>query len=279
MHFSRHFASAAVAFAAALGVVTLHATDTPAPPSGWKLVWSDEFDYQGEPDPKRWTYDIGGGGWGNNELQFYTDRRENSRVENGLLIIEARREKYQEREYTSARLVTKGRGDWTYGRFEIRARLPHGLGTWPAVWMLPTVWDLGDGSWPDNGEIDIMEHVGYDEGVVHASTHTHAHQWRINTQRTATISAPDVTREFHVYTLEWDEAEIRVYLDDEHYFTSRKDGGDWKSWPFFRDFHLLLNIAVGGDWGGQQGVDPSIFPQRMEVDYVRVYQRTDPAKN
>ncbi len=273
MRSSRLFSFTSFAVLTVLGTLAARAADPVVAPSGWKLVWSDEFDYTGAPDPKRWTYDIGGGGWGNNELQFYTDRRENSRVENGHLIVEARREKYQEREYTSARLVTKGLGDWTYGRFEIRAKVPRGLGTWPAIWMLPTVWDLGNGSWPDNGEIDIMEHVGFDEGVVHASTHTQAHQWRINTQRTAKTPVPDATRAFHVYTLEWDAEEIRVFVDDRHYFTSRKDGGDWTSWPFYKDFHLLLNIAVGGEWGGQKGVDPSVFPQRMEVDYVRIYQR------
>lgn len=247
-------------------------TETPAL-QGWKLVWADEFDRDGTPDPVRWNYDIGGHGWGNRELQFYTDRTENARVEHGLLVIEARREAYQGKDYTSARLVTKDKGDWTYGRFEIRAKLPSGRGTWPAIWMLPTKRDIGNGEWPDIGEIDIMEHVGYNHGSIHASTHSHAHQWRNNNQRTGIVKSSDVSAAFHTYTLEWDADEIRVYFDDQHYFTSRKDGGDWKSWPFYRPFHLLLNVAVGGDWGGEKGVDPSIFPQRMEVDYVRVYQR------
>ncbi len=241
----------------------------------WKLVWSDEFDRDGAPDPQRWTHDTGSRGWGNHELEFYTDRLENARVEQGRLIIEARREKFKNNDYTSARLVTKNHGDWTYGRFEIRAKLPAGRGTWPAIWMLPTVWNLGDGGWPDNGEIDIMEHVGHDPGAIHASTHTHAHQWPNHTQRTAIIKRSDVSAAFHTYAMEWDADEIRIYLDDQHYFTSRKDGGDWKSWPFFRDFHLILNLAVGGDWGGEKGVDPAIFPQRMEIDYVRVYQHAE----
>ncbi len=242
--------------------------------SGWKLVWSDEFEGQGLPDPKKWSYDVGGHGWGNRELQFYTDGRlTNARVENGLLIIEAHREKWEGSEYTSARLVTKNKGDWIGGRFEIRARLPLGLGTWPAIWMLPTVWDLGDGSWPGNGEIDIMEHVGYDPGRIHASTHTLKNNWRIKTQRTGTIEVPTVSTEFHTYVLEWDSEEIRIYVDDRHYFTSRREGGDWTSWPFYRKFHLVLNLAVGGDWGGAKGVDPEVFPRRLEVDYVRVYQR------
>jgi beta-glucanase (GH16 family) len=239
----------------------------------WQLVWGDEFETPGAPDPARWSCDTGGGGWGNHELQFYTDsRRENVRVEHGCLILEARREPWRGAAYTSARLVTKGKGDWTYGRFEIRARLPAGRGTWPAIWMLPTVWNLGDGHWPDNGEIDIMEHVGHNAGVVHASTHSQKNQWKNNTQRTATLKIPDTTTAFHTYALEWDEKEIRIYVDDHHYFTSRKEGGDWKSWPFFRDFHLVLNLAVGGDWGAEKGVDDAAFPQRLEIDYVRVYR-------
>jgi beta-glucanase (GH16 family) len=252
------------------------AADLPAAPAGWRLVWADEFDRDGAPDPAKWNYDEGNGhqGWGNHELQYYTKARpENARVEQGHLVIEARRESFQGRAYTSARLVTKGQADWTYGRFEIRARLPLGRGTWPAIWMLPTTWDLGNGGWPDNGEIDIMEHVGYDPGVVHASTHSQKNQWRNKNQRTATVAVPDAGEAFHTYTLEWDAEEIRIFLDDRLYFTSRKAGGDWTSWPFYRPFHVVLNLAVGGDWGGTEGVDDSIWPRRMEVDYVRVYQK------
>jgi beta-glucanase (GH16 family) len=252
----------------------LQAAETPAAPAGWELVWSDEFNQGTQPDPAKWNYDVGGKGWGNHELQFYTaSRPENARIENGHLIIEAHREKWEGNAYTSARLVTKNQGDWTYGRFEIRAKLPLGLGTWPAIWMLPTVWNLGNGGWPDNGEIDIMEHVGYDPGVVHASTHSQRNQWRNKNQRTATIPVPDAGTAFHTYVLEWDAEEIRIFVDDRHYFTSRKEGGDWTSWPFDRKFHLVLNLAVGGDWGGAKGVDETIWPRRMEVDCVRVYRR------
>lgn len=245
-----------------------------ASPVGWKLIWHDEFDHDGSPDARRWSYDTGGHGWGNHELQFYTQKRaENARVENGHLIIEARHEPWEKSAYTSARLVTKNKGDWHEGRFEIRAKLPLGRGTWPAIWMLPTVWNLGDGGWPDNGEIDIMEHVGYEPGIIHATTHTQKNQWRNNNQRTAKLSVPDAGAAFHNYILEWDAEEIRAYVDAQLYFSSRKDGGDWTSWPFTREFYLVLNLAVGGDWGGSKGVDEKIFPQRMEVDYVRVYQR------
>jgi beta-glucanase (GH16 family) len=242
----------------------------------WRLVWSDEFDYAGLPDPKKWDYDVGGKGWGNKESQFYTARRkENARVENGHLIIEARRERWQENEYTSARLVTRNKGDWTYGRFEVRAKLPSGRGTWPAIWMLSTGWTYG--GWPSSGEIDIMEEVGFDPDVVHASVHTSAYNHTINTQKTARIKVPNSRNEFNVYAVEWSPEEIRGFVNDQHYFTFRNErltnpAADYRQWPFDKPFHLLLNLAVGGTWGGQQGVDPAIWPQRLVIDYVRVYE-------
>lgn len=249
-----------------------------AAPAGWHLVWSDEFERAGAPDPTKWVFDVGGHGWGNKELQFYTaNRPENARIENGHLVIEARREPWERNAYTSARLITKGRADWLYGRFEIRARLPAGRGTWPAIWMLPTVWNLGDGEWPDNGEMDIMEHVGHDPGTVHSSLHSRERQWRKNTQRTGTVKIPDADTAFHTYALEWDEHEVRVLVDDQPLLVARDDARGWESWPFHRPFYLILNLAVGGDWGAVKGIDDSCFPQRMEVDYVRVYQRAPAA--
>jgi beta-glucanase (GH16 family) len=240
----------------------------------WQLVWSDEFDYIGLPEVSKWNYDVGGHGWGNQELQYYTERRlDNARVQDGKLIIEARRENWQGKEYTSARLVTKGKGDWTYGRFEISAKLPSGKGTWPAIWMLPTQWTYGNGGWPDNGEIDIMEHVGFEPGWVHGSTHTKLYYWQIGTQKTAKIYVADAQKAFHLYAMEWSPEKIEVYVDSTKYFTFTNEGKGWQAWPFDKQFHLLLNIAVGGTWGGAQGVDPNIFPQRMEVDYVRVYKQ------
>ncbi len=163
--------------------------------TGWNLVWSDEFNYTGLPDSTKWDYDVGGSGWGNNEAQYYTFKRDsNSRVENGNLIIEARREIAGNNYFTSARLLSTNTGNWTYGRFEVRAKIPKGKGTWPAIWMLPTNWTYGNGGWPDNGEIDIMEHVGYDPGVIHGSTHTNKYNWKINTGKTSTIKVPDATR-------------------------------------------------------------------------------------
>lgn len=242
--------------------------------SGWQLVWSDEFDYNGLPDAKKWGYDVGGGGWGNNELQYYSEKRnDNARVENNRLIIEARRDFYNGKEYSSARLVTKNKGDWTYGRFVIRAKLPSGKGTWPAIWMLPTVWNLGNGGWPDNGEIDIMEHVGYDPGVIHGSTHSNKYVWTKGTQKTATIKIPDAVSAFHNYILEWNQDQIKMFVDDKLYLTVLNENKGWEYWPFFKNFYLILNIAIGGSWGGAQGIDNNIFPQKMEIEFVRVYKK------
>lgn len=246
--------------------------------AGWQLVWSDEFDYSGLPDSTKWGYDIGGGGWGNEELQYYTEgRKENARVEKGRLIIEARRDGLEDNKYTSARLVSKNKGDWTYGRFEARAKLPFGRGTWPAIWMLPSQKSYGDTGWPDNGEIDIMEHVGFDPEVVHGSAHTKAYYHSIGTQKTSKIRVPGACTKFNLYAVEWTPKEIRWYVNGTHFFTFSNERlsqpkFDYRQWPFDKPFHLILNLAVGGGWGGAQGVDDSIWPQRMEIDYVRVYQ-------
>lgn len=242
----------------------------PVPVSKRKLVWSDEFNGNGLPDSSKWSYDVGGDGWGNHELEYYTDRRpENARQENGLLIIEARKEDYKGSKYTSARLVTKGKGDWTYGRIDVRARIPKGLGTWPAIWMLGSTNPL---KWPDDGEIDIMEHVGYDQGQVHASVHCKKYYHSIGTQKTAITTVADCSEKFHVYSLDWDKETIRMLVDNKPYFTFKNEHTTRDAWPFDGPFHLLLNVAVGGDWGGQKGVDETIWPRKMEVDWVRVYQ-------
>ncbi len=234
-------------------------------------VWRDEFDYTGKPDPARWGYDIGGSGWGNNELEYYTNSLNNARVDGGKLIIEARKEPFNNNKYTSARLVTKKKGDWQYGRVVVRAKLPQGRGTWPAIWMLATNQSYGTDYWPDNGEIDIMEHVGYDPTVIHATAHTKAYYFKINTQKSATTKLPTAFTDFHDYVLEWTPTQLKMLIDTTPYFVFDNPGDGWQKWPFDKPFHLLLNIAVGGDWGGQKGIDDSVFPQRMEVDYVRVY--------
>lgn len=238
----------------------------------WLLIWADEFDGTGLPDDTRWGYDVGGHGWGNGESQYYTDHRaENARVENGTLVIEARLEPFEGSSYTSARLLSKNKGDWTYGRFEARAMLPAGRGTWPAIWMLPTDWVYG--GWPDSGEIDIMEHVGFDVGKVHGTVHTKAYNHTLGTQKGGSIQVPDATTAFHVYAAEWSPERIDFFVDSALYFSFENEHGDSAVWPFDQRFHFVLNIAIGGSWGGAQGIDDSVFPQRMVVDYVRVYQR------
>lgn len=239
----------------------------------YDLVWSDEFDYEGLPDDAKWNYDVGGSGWGNNELQYYTSNK-NAYVKDGNLVIEARKEENGGMEYTSARMVTKGKGDWLYGKIEVKAKLPDGLGTWPAIWMLPTDWEYG--GWPASGEIDIMEHVGYDINNVHSSIHTQSYYHKINTQKTSTKYVEGVSEDFHVYSIEWLPDKVMAYIDGGLYFTfeptNYKTNPTYKEWPFDKKMHLLLNIAVGGSWGGVKGVDESIFPKQMIVDYVRVYQ-------
>ncbi len=235
-----------------------------------KLVWSDEFNYKGLPDTKKWSYDTGGHGWGNNEAQYYTAQKlKNARVENGNLIIEAHKESIQNKNYSSVRLVSKGKGDWTYGRIEVRAKLPKGRGTWPAIWMLASTTPL---KWPDDGEIDIMEHVGFDHGMINGSVHCKKYYHTIGTQKTDSIPVMDCSEHFHVYQLDWDAETIKLGVDNMVYFQFKNEHSDQTGWPFNKPFHLLLNVAIGGFWGGKFGIDDSIFPQRMEIDYVRVFQ-------
>ncbi len=241
----------------------------------WQLEWWDEFDYTGAPDPTKWGYDVGGGGWGNNELQYYTDGRlENARVENGNLIIEAIKESFGGREYTSARLVTRDKAEWTYGRIEVSAKLPTGRGTWPAIWLLYADNPFGNGSWPDNGEIDIMEHVGFDQDRVHSTIHVNKYNSPLGTQRGSSKTVAGASTSFHTYELEWTPARLNFRIDGVLFFSYLNENEGWTSWPFDMDFYLILNIAIGGDWGGLEGIDDSIFPQKMEVDYVRVYSYT-----
>jgi len=241
----------------------------------YELVWYDEFDYTGLPNSDKWNYDIGGGGWGNSELQYYTNRSENARVENGNLRIEARKEAYSGSAYTSARLVTRNKGEWKYGKIEIRAKLPSGKGTWPAIWMLPTDWTYG--GWPASGEIDIMEHVGYDATTIFGTVHTEAFNHSIGTQKGSSITIPDCESQYHLYWIVWTEDKIDFYVDNALYF-SFDNQETWEKWPFDQRFHLILNIAVGGSWGGAQGVDDNIFPTSMYVDYVRVYKEVEVLK-
>jgi beta-glucanase (GH16 family) len=240
----------------------------------YKLVWQDEFDNSGLPDSTKWIYDTEGNdaGWGNNEAQYYTKGRiENAKVEDGILNVIALKEDFQDKKYTSARLVSKA--DWKYGRIETRAKLPAGRGTWSAIWMMPGGWTFKDGNWPDIGEIDIMEHVGHNAGVIHASAHSKDYQWQKNTQQTNTIRIDDATENFHSYIWEWTPDLVKAYVDDQLYFEYKNEGLGESKWPYDKPFYLILNVAIGGAWGGEKGIDDDVFPQIMEVDYVRVYQK------
>lgn len=237
---------------------------------GYTLVWNDEFN-KANIDLSKWEHEVNGDGGGNNELQFYTALPTNSFIQDGKLVIKAIQENYQNRNFTSARLRSKYKGDWLYGRIEAYAKIPTGKGTWPAIWMLPTDWEYG--GWPQSGEIDIMEHVGYDPNVVHGSIHTLAYNHTIGTQKTAKLTIPTATTAFHKYAIEWFEDRIDFYIDNTKYFTFNNENKGWQYWPFDKRFHLILNLAVGGNWGGAQGIDPAAFPAQMEIDYVRVYKK------
>lgn len=245
----------------------------------WKLVWNDEFDYSGTPDNSKWSFDTEGNNWdwGNNEAQNYTPAdKKNAWVEDGNLIIEARKERYtwhgdgQTKEYTSARLFTKGKGDWLYGKVEVKALLPTGRGMWPAIWMLST--DDTYGGWPNSGELDIMENVGHDPNKIHCNIHTEAYNHKNGTNKGNTVTTSSPSQNWHIYSMEWDAEKVIFFLDGNQVFRFDNEHKSYKEWPYDKRFHLLLNIAVGGSWGGEQGIDDGIFPQKMLVDYVRVYQ-------
>ena len=254
----------------------------------WSLVWQDEFDYEGPPDPEKWNVEEWPARVVNDEDQAYTSRSKNVRVTDGNLVIEAHKEDYGNANYTSARIQSQGKGDFLYGRIEARAKLPRGMGTWPAIWMLPsdpftyatTCSDDPDwqgsadcDAWPNSGEIDILEHVGYEMGHIHGTVHTKAYYWALWEQRKGRILIDDVDRAFHDYVVEWSPERIDMYVDDSLYFTYVNEGAGWEVWPFDQPFHLIINIAVGGMWGrAGGGIDDSIFPQRLLVDYVRVYE-------
>ena len=243
----------------------------------WKLVWHDEFNYKGLPDTTKWGYDTGNSGWGNHELQNYTQGDSaNVHVHDGSLYLTARkhipadRSSENKASYTSARMVSKYKGDWTYGKIEARVIMPKGKGVWPAIWMLPTDWKYG--GWPASGEIDILENVGYIKDTVFGTVHTKAYNHMINTQKGGKAFVKNSTSVFHIYAIEWTPESITFLLDGKRYYYFRNEHKTSEEWPFDQRFHLLMNIAVGGDWGGKFGVDDSIFPATMRVDYIRVFR-------
>jgi beta-glucanase (GH16 family) len=228
------------------------------------LIFEEGFDVDGAPDPTVWNYDIGTGnnGWGNNESQYYTNRPENIIVDNGFLKITARREPYLGRDFTSSRIQSHQKFEFQYGRVEIRAKMPTGGGTWPALWMLGS--DFQTNPWPAAGEIDIMEHIGNTQDVVYGTTHDPFNF--AGNARSGSTTVPGVSEEFHIYALEWTETEIRFYVDDEQYYAVSNNSG----LPFNKDFFLILNVAMGGTFGGS--IDANFAESTMEVDYIRVYQ-------
>ena len=243
----------------------------------WQLVWADEFETE-ELDADKWSYQFGTGrdegltGWGNNELQYYTDREENIFIEDDMLHIVAREENFEGMNYTSARIRSIDKGDWLYGRFEIRAKMPEGQGIWPAIWMMPT--ESVYGGWAASGEIDIMEYLGHEPDKVHGTLH-YGGSWPDNVDSGDDYQLDDgkFSDDFHVFTLEWEYGEIRWYVNGEHYQTQNSwytDGHGFPA-PFNQKFHMILNVAVGGNWPGNPD-DTTEFPQKLIVDYVRVYQ-------
>jgi len=247
-------------------------------PDGYKLVWQDEFNEKSDNTfflpGEEWWFETGNHGWGNNELQNYVDRVLGNdtvaKIKDGFLVITSYKlsKSYQGSDIISARMNTKK--SWKYGYFEMRAKVPAGKGTWAAFWMLPENFQ----NWPLDGEIDIMEYVGYKPGTTHATIHTKAYNHKIKTEKSAEHNIKDMETEFHIYSLEWTENHIKGYVDGVEFFTFENDKkGNKETWPFDVPFYLKLNLAIGGDWGGTEGIDHSIFPSRYEVDYVRVYQK------
>jgi beta-glucanase (GH16 family) len=252
----------------------------PQPRSSWTVVWRDEFSRPdgSSPDPKKWAYAIGGNGWGNQELEYYTSRLENARIEKGNLVITAKEENYTgadgvTRGYTSARLKTQGLFSQTYGRFEARIKIPEGQGMWPALWMLGE--DIPSVGWPKCGEIDIMENIGKEPATIHGSLHGPSTTGRTS-DLTAIFELPagqSFADDFHLYAVEWEPDTVRFYVDSNLYatFTSSQ----WPAggiWVFNHPFFIILNLAVGGDWPGSPAASTK-FPQSMLVDYVRVYTK------
>ncbi|MHB8113913.1 MAG: glycoside hydrolase family 16 protein [Bellilinea sp.] len=263
-------------------------TSSPAPaelPGGWSLIWNDEFDAPAgsPPDPAKWTFDLGGEGWGNQEWEYYTDQPENAATDGaGSLVIRAIEVAeddtrslncwYGPCKYTSARILTRERFDFTYGRVEARLKLPYGNGIWPAFWMLGS--DIAAVGWPNCGEIDIMENIGREPDKVYGTVHGPGYSGANGISHSYALPVGQAFKDdFHVFALEWDAVEIRWYMDDELYGVLPKERfSESRPWVFDHPFFLILNVAVGGAWPGYPD-ETSTFPQEMLVDYVRVYQK------
>ena len=245
-------------------------SEAAATPPGWQLVWQDEFDGT-VINPAHWTRETGGHGWGNRELQAYTTAERNAAIEDGHLVIRAREESVGDNRYSSARLTTMGKKEFQYGRVEARIQLPRGTGLWPAFWMLGA--DFPADGWPQCGEIDIMENIGSEPEQVHGTVHAPGYSGRNGVGASHQLaSGADFADNFHVFAVEWQEDEIRWFVDGQMF--SRLTPADVPAaWAFNRPFFLMLNLAVGGKWPGSPD-DTTRFPQAMTIDYVRVYQRS-----
>ena len=257
----------------------------------YELVWADEFDYKGKPDRNKWGYEEGF--IRNNEKQYYTSRPENIRVDNGYLVIETKKELYKNKDfeslsfddkphlhyipkidsaqYTSASISTEGKVSWKFGKILVRAKLPEGRGLWPAIWMLGE--NRRTVGWPKCGEIDIMEHVGYDRDSIFGTIHTEAYNHMTGTQKGKRVFVEKPYDAFHEYGIEWTPEKIDFLLDGTVFHHIENEHKTWKEWPFDQNFYLKMNIAVGGGLGGKKGIDDGVFPQQMLVDYVRVYKK------
>jgi len=279
---SQTYRTALFVFTAVLVAGAYVAAQNPAPPTenaGWELAWSDEFNGPNgsPPDPAKWAIETGGGGWGNNELEYYTDRPKNVYQQDGNLVITVQQEKYTgsdsvARNYTSARLKTQGKFSQTLGRFEARIKIPRGQGIWPAFWMLGA--DIGEAGWPKCGEIDIMENIGKEPGMVHGTIHGPGYSADHGIGEPFSLPAgQNFADDFHVFAVEWEPEAIRFYVDGHLYATrTPADRPPGTKWVYDHPFFLLLNVAVGGYWPGNPDASTS-FPQTMLVDYVRVYRR------
>lgn len=256
---------------AAVSAVASGEPDDVAIPDGYtRMVFSDEFNTPGSPDSTKWAFETGY--VRNGEMQYYTDGA-NAHCENGLLVIEARNDSAvidgSVCPVTSASLNT--RQAWRYGYMEVRAKIPSCRGSWPAIWMMPQ--NPVYGEWPRSGEIDIMEHVGYAPENIHFAAHSERYNHMRGVQKNHVEKAPEAVGEFHTYALRWSPDKLTWLYDGRECFSlDREDKADWTSWPFDSDFYLIVNLAIGGGWGGQEGVDLTVLPQRYEIDYVRVFQ-------
>lgn len=271
--------AAAVAAAVALASACGSGDDTAAPievEDGWELVWNDEFDSDAI-DLDNWTYDIGGWGWGNGEAQYYTDRSENARIEDGMLLIEARQEQFDGSYYTSARLKTQGLQEFRYGRIEARMKVPEGAGLWPAFWMLGSGFEEGSEDpalgWPGVGEIDVMEYIGREPDLVMGTIHGPGYAGAGGLTTWHRPGFP-IAEEFHTFAIEWDEDGIRWFFDDEQFAEQTPAVMGSRDWVFDHEFFLIVNLAVGGTLPGPPALDLE-FPVQLLVDHVRVFQRSD----